>query len=114
MKQIRETSMQIARQLIDLAQIQNGQTVLEPSAGIGNIINCLTNNYTFENLQIDCVELNKQKFLELQLKGYNAFNNDFLQLNAGKQYDRVIICPPFKGNEPLNQLHRLRILNNNN
>lgn len=98
MKTIRVTNWQIAQNLIEKASITDNQTILEPSAGSGTIIDCLHSNYTFANLQIDCVELNKELFTELQLKGYNAFNADFLQWNAVKQYDRVIACPPFKGN----------------
>ena len=107
MKPIRETSMQIASKLIQLSSLRNNLTILEPSAGTGNIIDCLVKEYAFENLSIDCVELNKEKFTELKSKGYNAFNADFLQWEPGKYYDRIIACPPFKGNVDLKHIQKM-------
>lgn len=107
MKTIRETSMQIAQSLIEKASLTDNQSVLEPSAGVGNILDCIRNNYTFDNLQIDCVELNKEKFIELKSKGYNAFNADFLSWQSERLYDRIIACPPFKGNSDIFHIKKM-------
>lgn len=81
-----------------MAGITDRQSILEPSAGEGKILDVLTQDYNFQDLHIDAVELNKEKCNVLTAKGYNAHNQDFLNFNPGKLYDRIIACPPFKGN----------------
>lgn len=58
-------------------------------------------------MQIDCIELNKEKFTDLKDKGYNAFNADFLNWQSEKLYDRVIACPPFKDNIDLLHIQKM-------
>jgi hypothetical protein len=81
-----------------MAAVTDHHSILEPSAGEGRILDVLTQEYSFQNLTIDAVELNKEKYLTLLSKGYNAYNQDFLQFTPDKLYDRIIACPPFKGN----------------
>lgn len=98
MNTVRETSPTVAMKLVEKAALTDYLDLLEPSAGTGNIIDCIVENYTFAGLGIDCVELNKEKFMALKSKGYRSYNADFLVWNNDKKYDRIIACPPFKGN----------------
>ncbi|MEO6305085.1 MAG: hypothetical protein ABIP51_18145 [Bacteroidia bacterium] len=51
--------------------------------------------------------MNKEKFLQLKEKGYNAFNADFLLWETDKKYDRIIACPPFKNNIDLMHIKKM-------
>lgn len=84
--------------MIEMAAITDHHTILEPSAGEGKILDVLRSEYDFKDLQIDAVELNKEKYEVLKSKGYNAHHTDFLEFDTAKRYDRIIACPPFKGN----------------
>ena len=98
MKTVRQTPMQIADKLIEQSYLTDNLSVLEPSAGEGLIIDRIFQNYTFTGLDIDCVELNKEKAQTLSNKGYNTYHIDFLQFKTEKKYDKIIAAPPFKGN----------------
>lgn len=94
--------------LIDWAKVQ---TVLEPSAGKGDLIDyarrCAqkkSRRYGSEihEEQIDCVEQDANLRLILQGKGYRVIADDFLTLNTTKQYDAILMNPPFaNGDEHL-------------
>jgi 16S rRNA A1518/A1519 N6-dimethyltransferase RsmA/KsgA/DIM1 with predicted DNA glycosylase/AP lyase activity len=60
--------------------------ILEPSAGIGDLLNSHNNLYLdiFDN-QIDCIELNQDKCTVLKNKGYNVIHGDFLKLDITKK-----------------------------
>lgn len=79
-----ETPENIALQLIKLANIQEGETVLEPSAGKGAIA---------KHLECDCVELNEENRTYLIENKFNLVGDDFLKFN--KRYDVIIGNPPF-------------------
>lgn len=106
MKTVRETSMQIANKLINSANLTDNISILEPSAGSGNIVDAI-HNHSFSNLEIDCVELNKEKYEVLKSKGYNAYHSDFLQWETERKYDRIIACPPFKNNSDLLHIQKM-------
>ncbi len=75
-------------------------TILEPSAGKGNIVSYImnaANKYPYYNsrLQIDCIE--KDETLQKTLIGndYRLVHDDFLSFNTFKCYDMIIMNPPF-------------------
>jgi len=81
----------IARKLIEMAEIEPGMFVLEPSAGQGGIA-----DYIPTNCQIDCIELLPPNVDVLYQKGYrNVTQEDFLTVETKPLYDRVIMNPPF-------------------
>jgi SAM-dependent methyltransferase len=88
--------------------------VLEPSAGKGFLANYI--KYFFKervchsstkNLNIDCIELNKEKFDILSKDFPNAIHGDFLKLDIQKQYDLIIAAPPFKANTDLEHIMKM-------
>lgn len=107
MKTVRQTSLQIASKLIEQSNLTDNLSVLEPSAGDGLIIDQIHQNYTFQNLDIDCVELNKEKAQACSAKGYNTFHTDFLEFKTDKKYDRIIAAPPFKGNVDIIHIQKM-------
>ena len=83
----------------DVKQIKS---ILEPSAGKGDIVDYLLQLNSRERLDIDCVEANPTLQSVLKGKGYRVVHNDFLSYRTQKNYDLIIMNPPFdKGDKHL-------------
>ena len=83
----------IRNHLIPNANISDGMTILEPSAGKGNITDVLRELYP--NSPIDAIELSPIRNEYLRLRGYNLVGTDFMQAEPRQQYDRIVMNPPF-------------------
>lgn len=78
------------------------QTILEPSAGKGNIIEAIqkketmyssyNNNFHFD---IDCIEVDQNLQAILKSKNMRVVYNDFLTYDTLKEYNLIIMNPPF-------------------
>ncbi len=77
--------------MIDLLDLQPGMSVLEPSAGTGNIADEIGKH---DGICLDVVELDPELRRFLRGKGYNVVGSDFMAYR-GRQYDRIIMNPPF-------------------
>lgn len=78
------------------------KTVLEPSAGSGNIVDEImpyANANHWSNpkptFSVDCIEIDEQLQATLKVKGYRLVYNNFLTFNTCKKYDLIIMNPPF-------------------
>lgn len=87
------------------------QTILEPSAGKGDILRRLgfgsEKSYYRKSLDIDCIEIDPN--LRQILKGIDNIHivhDDFLTYQAFKQYDLIIMNPPFSNGD----VHLLKAL----
>lgn len=83
---------------IDWAKVK---TVLEPSAGKGDIVEFVKNkagSYPCYNqsIDIDCIELDPDLQCTLKGKKMRLIYDDFLTFHTFKKYDLVIMNPPFK------------------
>ena len=86
--QLFPTPAALARRVVDLADIQPGQRVLEPSAGTGNLMREMP-----EGIELVGVEINKS--LADRLDG--VICADFLSLNGSLGlFDRIVMNPPFE------------------
>ncbi len=80
--------------MIQLADLRVGLSVLEPSAGKGDIARAvLAAGITADALQ--CVELNHGLGSHLIALGFNVWRGDFLEYAPDHQFDRVLMNPPF-------------------
>ena len=78
-------------------------SILEPSAGKGDIVAALkeksnsasTYQYSKVSLDIDCIELDQNLQHILKGKNYRVVYNDFLTYETMKEYDLIIMNPPF-------------------
>lgn len=77
-------------------------TILEPSAGKGNIVDTLkkkqgdiNSRYTTNKLDIDCIEKDQNLKAILKEKGHRVVYDDFLTYDTMKEYDLIIMNPPF-------------------
>jgi tRNA1(Val) A37 N6-methylase TrmN6 len=77
--------------MIELADIQLTDRVLEPSAGQGAIVDSLEGMCA----SVDLCEFMSQNREILEEKGYDIFCNDFLDLSIGNKYNKIIANPPF-------------------
>lgn len=82
---------------VDLKRVK---TILEPSAGIGNIADYLQDKKESETwgryaYSIDCIEKEKNFQAILRSKKYRVIYDDFLAFNTFKEYDLIVMNPPF-------------------
>lgn len=74
-------------------------SVLEPSAGKGNLAECIRkrmkDRYTNTDPDIDCVEIDPNLRAILKDKGFRVVHDDFLTYNTQKQYRLIVMNPPF-------------------
>jgi len=81
--------------MLAAADMDDGQTVLEPSAGIGSI--CDRVKQAFPHTALDAVELRDSLAKILVAKGHAVVGPNFTAWNGnGRQYDRVLLNPPFE------------------
>lgn len=78
------------------------QSILEPSAGRGNIVEAIkkkekfySSTYNKVNYDIDCIESDQNLQHILKGKNYRVVYNDFLTYDTMKEYDIIIMNPPF-------------------
>ncbi len=87
------TPPDVAARLIDTAQIKPGMSVLEPSAGKGNLADVIRSRFG-DTVTIHCVEYSPHNAEILSLKGYDVTRGDFLE-TKGELYDRIVMNPPY-------------------
>lgn len=82
-------------------------TVLEPSAGKGDIVQFLmeygnvnARGYRYsKNLDIDCIEKDTDLQKVLRGHGYRVVHDDFLTFHTFKEYDLIVMNPPFSNGD---------------
>ena len=90
------TPLDLAARMVELAGVEPGARVLEPSAGTGNIAAEVVHNTQGSLL---CVEINQTLCGGLKRAGYVVQSADFLETSPddlGGVFDCVIMNPPFE------------------
>ena len=95
------TPENLASEMIQTVDLDLVSTVLEPSAGKGDLVDALKKRmesryYGNRDLDVDCVEINPDLRLILKGKGYRVVHDDFLTFNTYKNYSLILMNPPFK------------------
>lgn len=88
------TPKTLGEPVVDLAEIEDGMTVLEPEAGSANLADIVAEKTCKAN--IVCYELQEANVQILKSKGYTVYQGDFLTFEPEVLYDRVIMNPPFE------------------
>lgn len=84
----------VVARVIELAQIKPGMDVLEPSAGIGNIVRgIVAAGGTPHAFEID--DKRRQKLEQSGLMTFPVAKGDFLSVEPTRAFDRVAMNPPF-------------------
>jgi predicted RNA methylase len=98
----------LAAEVVDKADIQEGHTVLEPSAGLGHLAEVIRDQHG-DNITLECVEYHTGLHKALQLKGFTAYCADFTTF-AG-EYDRIVMNPPFEEGQDIDHVqHAYKLL----
>jgi len=103
----------LAAQIVELANIQPGDTILEPSAGLGHIADQIKADHPGNELL--CVEINHSLFEALKAKGHLVQNGDFLNMlndTESLKFDKIIMNPPFENLQDVEHVkHAFQLLN---
>lgn len=81
------TPAELAKKVVELAKIRDGESCLEPSAGRGGIAQFMPG--------CDCIELNSENADYLRAHGFNVIHDDFMTFKPKKDYDVIVMNPPF-------------------
>ena len=93
MRQFYPTPADVAKRVIELCEIEDNNSVLEPSAGTGALINSLSNKSRITAIEIDPGMANG-----LKTAGYHVFNESFedaIMCAHIDKFDRIVMNPPF-------------------
>lgn len=97
-----ETPDSVAADIVDLADIQHGETVKEPSAGHGRI----ASKYPLA----ECIEIDEHNCGVLRDKGFNVTQGDFL--DSTERADVFIANPPFTKQQDVDHVtHMIELAN---
>jgi len=85
------TTSELAAQLLDEADIREGETCLEPSAGMGGLADLMP------QAQTTCVEISPLHCRVLEAKGHHVIETDFLAWSqeTPQRFDVVVMNPPY-------------------
>jgi phospholipid N-methyltransferase len=88
------TKPELAERVAEQIVFDDGATVLEPSAGQGALADALP-----KHLKIECVEINPLHCSVLKSKGYKVKQDNFLGYFPKKEYDYIVMNPPFSNDQ---------------
>lgn len=94
------TPLPLVDQMLEEATILDHHTVLEPSAGRGDIADRIREKHRYARLT--CVELNLTLASILQEKGHTVIQGDFLQHEG--EYNRIVMNPPFEKGQDMQHI----------
>lgn len=92
------TPRPVIDRMLEEADIQPGQSVLEPSAGKGDIADAIREH----GVTPDTIEYSDTLAKVLEAKGYTPKVADFLEQTG--QYDRVVMNPPFEQGQDIDHV----------
>lgn len=96
------TPKPVVEKMLDAADIQPGDKVLEPSAGKGNIADLIREREPEAHLST--IEQQSKLRQILELKGHELAGSDFLE-HEGK-YDKIVMNPPFENGQDIEHVQR--------
>ena len=106
------TPLEIGRRMAEYAYLNDGEFVLEPSAGTGELAQAILE--VNPNVNLFCVELNEERRQVLVDKGlslYPSIANDFLKVWAdGTDFSKIIMNPPFENMQDINHVRHAYLL----
>lgn len=121
--QLFPTPPDIARKMVEMADIQFNDRVLEPSAGTGNIAAIIREKLVsfnriqsgdvmgdYERSHLTCIEINESLSEKLKRFGYNCHCMNFFDFE-GEAFEKIIMNPPFKNGEDIKHIkHAFELL----
>lgn len=103
------TPPDVVVRLIQLAHIEPGMRVMEPSAGTGAIADAVA--AIVGRNGVYCIEMMERNFNTLDDKGYEVLMADFTLQDPNPIYDRIVMNPPFAKQADIRHVnHALKFL----
>lgn len=103
------TPPQLVDLMLEMVVINEGDTILEPSAGLGHIADAIASEYPENELFVGEINGNLREALEE--KGHQVACHDFLECKE-RTYDVIIMNPPFERDQDIKHvLHAYELLN---
>ncbi|WP_136039967.1 LPD38 domain-containing protein [Photobacterium damselae] len=96
------TPATIATDIVELASIEQGMSVLEPSAGHGMLADAALN----AGGDVQTVEMAGDLIDILEAKGHKVDGGDFMEYQPNKMYDRIVMNPPFSNDMDIDHVQR--------
>lgn len=84
----------LARELVKLSGLQQGDTVLEPEAGVGGLALICAEIVGVEN--VACYEIQSKNCDVLRAKGLQVVEVDFLKVQPTFKVSKIVMNPPFE------------------
>jgi len=98
-----ETPSELIDEMIERADIQPTDVVLEPSAGKGAIVEKLLPLAK----KVDMCEFMDRNKIFLEELGYKIIGSDFLLLDETLKYDKIVANPPFSKNQDITHVMKM-------
>lgn len=92
----------LVQAMIEEVEISPGCKVLEPSAGKGDLADAAR----AAGGVVSCIERNYNLCEILRAKGHTTVCADFMEIEPGPQYGRVVMNPPFENRQDLEHVRR--------
>ena len=93
------TPTHVAQAMVDLIPMNDIKTVLEPSAGSGELAKAFRDDF---DIAADVCEIDIHLHPHLSKEGFNIVGDNFLAYKPDFVYDLVIMNPPHKVLFPIN------------
>ncbi|MDX0541648.1 methyltransferase [Sinorhizobium medicae] len=102
-----DTPEALAEQVVDIADVQAGMAVLEPSAGVGRIAAAVRQTGAF----VTCWEIDAKRAEKLDGIAHSLNVANFLVATPTATFDRVVMNPPFAKQDDIRHvLHAFKFL----
>lgn len=107
-----ETPDDLVGMLINMAEIEDGDTICEPSAGKGRIAKRFSSSLVNGGVDryCECYELLEENRQWLTDNGFDVLGSDFL--DCTKRYDIFVANPPFTRQQDINHVNHMMDLAN--
>lgn len=95
--------------MLDRANLNNKDSVLEPSAGAGHIADRVRD--TMPGAEIEVIEINPSLREFLSSKGYHLLAYDFMEYANGLRFTKILMNPPFENLQDIDHvMHAYELL----
>ena len=99
------TPRPLIERVLDLADLRADHSVLEPSAGKGDILDAIINRFPSIGPYLFSVEISPDLAEIIDLKGYKCECTNFLTVNPAKyQVERIVMNPPFENGQDVDHV----------
>lgn len=112
--QLFPTPLDLAQQVAEVADLRDGQRLLEPSAGTGNLLDAARRSVE-GYLNVVAVEINAQlcQALSQRFPDTTIINADFMHMAGATpdaKFDRIVMNPPFENGADIRHIEHARTL----